>query len=223
MKKFLAIWRQRIYFFRLEYFTKLRKKDFETIKSQKTPVVLVAGIYASGRSLLPMKKFLERKGYPVHLAPEKKNYESVLILARRLEKQIQKIPAQKVQIVAHSMGGITALQALQNPKIFAKVVQVVTLGSPLNGCRLGNLAFWEHWNNQKYLALHSPAIKKINSHKKINQKICTLYACFDEIVFPKRNMKLKNAKENKELPTYGHTGLILYRRTWKEVAKRLVK
>jgi predicted alpha/beta hydrolase family esterase len=223
MRKILAIWRQRIRFFRLEYFTRLAKKDFATIQSKKTPVVLVAGIYASGRSLLPLKKFLESQNYPVYLAPEKKNRESIPILAKRLQKQIQKIPAPKVQIVAHSMGGITVLKALQNKKTLAKVLQVITLGSPLNGCALGSLAFWEHWNNQKYLALHSPAIKKINSHKKINQKICALYAYFDEIVFPKRNMKLENAKENKELLTYGHVGLILYRRTWEEVAKRLVK
>jgi pimeloyl-ACP methyl ester carboxylesterase len=223
MKKLGAIWRQRIRFFRLEHFTRLHEKDFTTIQSKKTPVVLVAGIYAGGRSLLPLKKFLESQNYPVYLAPEKQNYEAVSILAKRLEKQIQKISDPKIQIMAHSMGGITVLQALQNPKIFAKVTQVITLGSPLNGCLLGSLAFLERRRNQKYLALNSQAIKKLNSNLKINCKIRVLWAAFDEIVFPKKSIKLRGAKENAELPVYGHTGLILAKKSWQEILKRLVK
>ncbi len=223
MKKFLAVWKQRLRFIRLEYFTSLRKKDFQTIKSKKTPVVLVAGIYAGGRSLLPMKKFLESKGWSVYLAPEKKNFEVVPILAKRLEKQIQNIPAKKVQIIAHSMGGITTLNALQNPKTLAKVSQVITLGSPLQGCKFGSVAFWEKGKNQKYLALDSKDIAEVNSNLKINKKIRALHSCFDEIVFPKKITEIKGAKENTEIPTYGHVGLILAKRTWREVLKRLVK
>ncbi|MBU1089873.1 hypothetical protein KKF38_03720, partial [Patescibacteria group bacterium] len=222
MKKFLAIWRQRVRFFYLEYFTKLKKSDFQTIKSRKTPIVLVAGIYASGRSLLPLKKFLEKNGYPVYLAPEKKNTEPLPILARRLGKQILAVPAKKVQIIAHSMGGITALKALQNKKILAKVKQAITLGSPLDGCFFGNLAFWERRRNQKYLALHSKEIRKLNSNSKINRKIRVLHSYFDEIVFPKKFTKLRGAKENCELPVYGHVGLILAKRSWREILRRLV-
>ncbi len=222
MKKFLAIWSQRIRFLILEYFSRLSSKDFKTIKSSKTPVVLVAGIYASGRSLLPLKKFLEKNGYPVYLAPEKKNTEHLPILARRLEKQILAVPAKKVQIVAHSMGGMTVLKTLQDSKTLAKVSQVIMLGSPLNGCVLGSLVFWERRRNQKYLALHSNEIEKLNSNPKVNRKIRALFSQFDGVVFPKKISKLKHAKENAELPIYGHVGLILARRSWREILGRLV-
>jgi triacylglycerol lipase len=222
MSKFLAIWHQRLRFFYLEWFTKLKQQDFETIKSEKTPVVLVAGTYASGRGLLPLKKFLESLGYPVYLAPAKRNFEPVPILAKKLQQQIQKIPAKRVQIIAHSLGGMTTLVALQDSKIFTKVVQVITLGSPLNGCLLGSLAFWERRNYQKYIALNSKTIRHLSSNPKINKKIRVFYACFDEIVFPKRNMCLKYAKENVELSVYGHMGLVLGKDVWKEIAKRLV-
>ncbi|MCF7836377.1 alpha/beta hydrolase [Candidatus Gracilibacteria bacterium] len=147
----------------------------------------------------------------------------VSILAKRLEKQIQNIPAPKVQIVAHSMGGITVLQALQNPKTFAKVKQVITLGSPLNGCLLGSLAFLEQRRNQKYLALNSRVIEKLNLNPKINRKIRALHAYFDGIVFPKKSTQLACAKENSEIPIYGHVGLILAKKSWQEILKRLVK
>ena len=222
MKKFLAVWRQRIYFFYLEYFTRLRKSDFRTIKSRKTPIVLVGGIYAGARSLLMMKKFFESKGYPVYLPSEKKNFQQIPVLAKRLQNQIKKIPAQKVQIIAHSMGGITTLQALRDAKTLAKIQQVITIGSPLNGCPMGNLAFWEYRNNQKYLAKNSETIHKLNSNKKINRKIRSLYAEFDEIVFPKKTSILLGAKENRQLKVHGHLGLILAKKSFREIAKRLV-
>ncbi len=156
LKKHFASFRLRAEFWRLEYFSRSRAKDFATIKSKRMPVVLVAGIYASGKSLRPLKKFLEQKGWPVSLAPAEKNYAAVPILAKRLEERILAIPAKKVQIVAHSLGGITALVALKTPKVFAKVAQVITLGSPLQGCALGKFAFWE----LKKIAISSRPIRK---------------------------------------------------------------
>lgn len=222
MKNIFNINFHRIRFFRLEYFTRLRKKDFGVIKSKRTPVVLVAGIYAGGRSLLPMKKFLENKGYPVYLAPEKKNIERVPILAKRLQQMLLKIPAKRVQIVAHSMGGITTLAALQDKKVLSKVKQVLTLGSPLNGCALGSVAFWERGKNQEYLASSSKTIEKLNSNPKINRKIRSLYSFFDEIVFPQKVSRLQGAKENHKLPISGHASLILDEKVWQEIAKRLI-
>lgn len=221
-KKFLAVWHQRIYFFYLEYFTKLKKSDFRTIKSRKTPIVLVGGIYAGARSLVMMKKFFEAKGYPVHLPSEKRNYERIPVLAKRLQNKIKKIPAKKIQIVAHSMGGITTLQALQDKTTLAKTKQVITLGSPLHGCPMGSLAFWEYWNNGDYLRHNSATIKKLNSDKKVNSKIRSLRASFDEIVFPKSTSILKSAKENKQISIHGHLGLILAQKSFREISKRLV-
>ncbi|MCK5471739.1 hypothetical protein KAI54_00955 [Candidatus Gracilibacteria bacterium] len=140
-----------------------------------------------------------------------------------MEKQILAVPAKKVQIVAHSMGGMTVLKMLQDSKTLAKVSQVIMLGSPLNGCALGSLAFWERWRNQKYLALNSRVIKKLNSNPKINRKIQALFSQFDGIVFPKNISKLKHAKENAELPIYGHVGLILAKKSWREILGRLTR
>ncbi|MFH1375300.1 MAG: hypothetical protein ABIH35_01370 [Patescibacteria group bacterium] len=223
MKNFFKPSLIRLRFFWLEYFTRLRKKDFATIKSKRVPVVLVAGIYAGGRSLLPMKHFLESKGYPVYLALEQKNWEPVPILAKRLQRQISCLPAKHVQIVAHSMGGITTLAALRDKKVLSKVKQIITLGSPLNGCPLGSVAFWERGKNQKYLASNSKIIKRLNSNPKINRKIRSLCASFDEIVFPQKVSRLRGAKENYKLPISGHASLILAEEVWEEILKRLVQ
>lgn len=223
LKKYSESWNARWRFWRLEYLTRLRQKDFATIKSKRVPIVLVAGIYASGKSLRPMKKFFEQKGWPVSLAPGEKNYESVPVLAKRLEQRILALPAKKVQIVAHSLGGITALAALRNPKVFAKVSQVIALGSPLNGCALGNLAFWELKKNRDFVALNSKKIQALTASPKINRKFRSLRAKLDPVVFPVEASILTGARENSELKVVGHIALILSPEAWRAVAKRLVK
>ena len=223
LKKHFASFRLRAEFWRLEYFSRSRAKDFATIKSKRMPVVLVAGIYASGKSLRPLKKFLEQKGWPVSLAPAEKNYAAVPILAQKLEERILAIPAKKVQIVAHSLGGITALVALKTPKVFAKVAQVITLGSPLQGCALGKFAFWELKKNRDFVAPNSKKIQALTANSKINRKFRSLRAHFDPIVFPPEVSILPGAQENRGLPVVGHIALILSLTAWRSVVKRLLK
>ncbi|MFH0776265.1 MAG: hypothetical protein V1936_01475 [Patescibacteria group bacterium] len=223
LRKFFAIRWQRLYFFWIENCTHLRPRDLKTIVAKKMPVVLISGIYTGGRSLLPLKQFLESQGWPVYLPAEKKNFARLPILAKQLERRIREIPAKKVQIVAHSMGGLTALWALQDPKLRARVAQVISLGAPFNGCILGSLAFWERKRNQKYLALHSAAIKKMQANRAACGKIRALHAKFDELVFPESTTILKGARENTELQVIGHAGLLLAKKTWRAIAKRLLK
>jgi pimeloyl-ACP methyl ester carboxylesterase len=221
LKKFFRGATARFRFWRLEYFSRLSKKDFCTINSQKMPVVLVAGIYAGGRSLVPLKKFLEKNGWSVSLAPERKNFAPLSELAEKLARRIAKIPAQKVQLVVHSMGGLTALVALRDPKISRKVDRVIALGSPFGGSALGAFALLE--KNQKYLVLGSPELKTLTANHKINSKFFALRAEFDEIVFPPEVSELPDARENSTIPVTSHAALILSKKSWRAVVRRLEK
>lgn len=224
MWKFLVSQSRRLKFFYLENILHIGKKDYRTIQNDKIPVVfLVAGIYGSAHGLIPLKNFLESKGYPVYLPPKEKNKEPIPKLAKKLTKQILEAPQKKVQIIAHSMGGLTALTAMQNPKVAKKVAQVITLGSPLNGCILGSLAFWEHKRNRRYLKFLSKDTKKLTAKPSINRKVRSLFAKYDGIVFPKKASILNNAKENFEVNVNSHVDLILSPKAWKEIVKRLVK
>ncbi|MCF7845648.1 MAG: alpha/beta hydrolase [Candidatus Peribacteraceae bacterium] len=183
------------------------------------PVVLVAGIYASGRSLRPLKKFLERRGWPVYLAPEQKNFAPLPELARDLRKRISKVPSPEVQIVAHSLGGLTSLAALQDSKIADQVKQVITLGSPFQGSPAGSLAFWER--NRKFLKLGSEQLRQLTENHKINSKFRSLHAEFDELVFPEKVTYLPGARENSTVNVPSHAGLILAKKAWREITARL--
>ena len=204
----------------MEYFTKLSPQDFETIESNKTPVILVAGMRSSGRMLLPLKEFLESKGYPTYLPPEKKNLDHLPKLAKRLIKQVQKIQKPKVQIVAHSLGGLITLKAMQDPEFAEKVERVIALGSPFRGSLLGVFAL--HDNNRKFVRYLSEETDELTSHKAINHKFISLFAEYDEVVIPQKCATLRYAKENAEIPIIGHFNLIVDPKAFKEIAKRLV-
>lgn len=188
------------------------------LKSKKQPVLLVAGIFASGRMWLPFKQFLESRGYTVYLPPLKRNFADVPTLAAELAAQIQKLPAKKIQIVAHSLGGLTALAALQNPKIAAKVSQVITLGSPLLGCFFGTI----------YPTAARPWLKFNSAERSawlrnsVTKKFKTFVARRDWIVFPASRAVLSAAAEVLELPVAGHLSLVLHPAVWAAVERRLV-
>lgn len=219
---FFGFWKRRARYFWLEYLRYFSPKKIKTIKSNRIPVVFVAGIYASGRSFLPFKKFLEARGWPVDVDFSKRNVDELSLLAAKLKKRILKIPAKKVQIVAHSMGGLTTLAVLADPKIRAKVELVITIGTPFRGCALGSFAFWERDRNQKFLVLGSAEAKKLTANRAANRKFRTLHAKFDEIVFPKGITILRGARENSEIEVFGHLALLLARKSWREIAKRLI-
>jgi len=228
MEKIILFFRKKIViylrlsrFIWLEYFTRLSIADKNTVLSKKTPVVLVAGIYASARSLVPLKKFLELHGFAVYLPPQKKNTEAISILAEKLAQQILAIPQKKVQVIACSMGGITVLAAAQNSRIAEKISQIITLGSPFAGCYLGSLVFWEYWRNQKYLKYLSRETTKLTSDKHLNKKVRALFARHDGLVFPQKCAILLGAKENIELPVDGHVSLIFSPKVWREIICRL--
>ncbi len=222
IKDFFGFWKRRVRFFWLEYLRHFSPKSRKTIVSNRMPIVLVAGIYASGRSFAPLKKFLEARGWPVDVDFAKRNVDELPLLAEKLKKRIEKIPAKKVQIVAHSLGGLTTLAVLADPKIREKVELVITLGSPFRGCFLGNIAFWEAKRNQKYVAMNSVEIQKLTENRAANHKIRALHASFDEIVFPKEITILRGARENYEIDVVGHVGLILAKTAWYEIARRLI-
>jgi triacylglycerol lipase len=60
--------------------------------------------------------------------------------AERLARQIDALPAERVNIVAHSMGGLDARYAISHLGIASRVASLTTIGTPHNGAPLAMLA-----------------------------------------------------------------------------------
>jgi pimeloyl-ACP methyl ester carboxylesterase len=103
-----------------------------------TPVVFIHGFGGRASEFLQLDKYLKTKGYNTrsYSYKEKNGSKSITELATELDTFLADIPG-RVDIVAHSMGGIIAEQyILKHPD---KVRKLVTVCTPYNGTLLAHL------------------------------------------------------------------------------------
>lgn len=111
------------------------------------PVVLAHGLFGFDEIRLGAARHayfrgvparLERSGVSVNLARVAK-MGSIEIRARDLAECVREIQAPRVNVVAHSMGGLDARYALARLGISGKVASLVTVGTPHRGTPLADL------------------------------------------------------------------------------------
>ena len=136
--------------------------NYAADEALKYPVVLVHGIIAHDRrSFLNfwgrIPKIYGKKGIKVYLGNTDSwgSYDSnAKILKSTIEKILLKTKTEKVNIIAHSKGGIDSRYLIWNHGFGDKVASLTTISTPHHGSALADLIF-----NKK--AFHSEAIKKI--------------------------------------------------------------
>lgn len=107
-------------------------------KHKKT-IVIVAGYGTSQKCLVPLQKFLSSNKLNVYTFPLKRVNLDIDTLGKNLTKKILKIPAQKIEVIGISLGGLIVSKMTQNKKAEKKITKIITLGSPFKGCYLGTL------------------------------------------------------------------------------------
>lgn len=100
------------------------------------PVLLVHGLWTNRAIMLYLSRALAGQGF----APRAIGYYSTLDEfehnAARLARAIAECAGDRVNVVAHSLGGLVVLRALAR-RPDARVRRLVLLGSPLTGCHSG--------------------------------------------------------------------------------------
>ncbi len=111
------------------------------------PVVLVHGLFGFARIGVPgmrlhyfrgIVKHLESLGCHVH-AVRLPPYASVPARARRLVTAIEALPHDRVDLIAHSLGGLDARYALAHLGLHHRVRSLVTIGTPHHGSPIADL------------------------------------------------------------------------------------
>lgn len=134
-----------------------------TIEQGPLPVVLVHGLFGFDRLGVPgvklhyfrgIVKHLESLGCDAH-AVRLPAAASVPDRARILVDKINALPHPRVDIIAHSLGGLDARYALAKLGLSAKVRSLVTIGTPHRGTPLGN------WASEGPLGIARKAIKLV--------------------------------------------------------------
>jgi len=108
-------------------------------RRESRTVVFVHGLAANRSGFLPLQAWLRLRGHSRQLAIDYRSAGSIEALALRLKREIDAhVQGGRIDLVAHSMGGLVARFYLQRLGGARRVDRLVTLGTPHRGTHAAN-------------------------------------------------------------------------------------
>ncbi|MEX2027961.1 MAG: alpha/beta hydrolase [Candidatus Curtissbacteria bacterium] len=176
----------------------------------KDPVILLAGISNTWRSLKKIGDKVSLEGHPVYIVPQLgRNFRDIKSIAEIIEEIIKENRLEKVIIVAHSKGGLVGKYLLIHDK---RVKKLIAIATPFSGSGLAKLVPHKAFRE---LLPTSQIIADINSHDEVNNCITCIIPSYDNHV-PKGGSFLKGAK-NIKVEISGHHKILFSKELFQEV------
>ncbi len=181
--------------------------------SDSDPVLLVHGWGLNTWITWPlMEPRLEEDGYEVYTIDFSDNIGSNTVNAEELSAKVEEILAEtgepKVDIVAHSMGGISTRYYIKYLGGEAKINDVVELGTPNHGTLVAFLGYMFSEGAREVVPL-SPFLLDLNSSDETPGPVkwTSIWTIFDEVNIPSINSILDGAHNLMVWWPVGHLGL----------------
>jgi pimeloyl-ACP methyl ester carboxylesterase len=117
--------------------TSARARDATSADAAQTPrvpVVVVHGLWMRGGAMRVLRRRLAARGFDVHVFSYQSMAADLATNAARLAHFIERVPGERVHVVAHSLGGIL-VRAMLERAAPPSLGRVVCLGSPFGGSR----------------------------------------------------------------------------------------
>lgn len=180
----------------------------------ETPVLLVHGWGANSACFLGVQLWLKLRGYknvyavsytpPVIRAEKLANQ-----LARHIDKALAATGAEKVHIVAHSMGGLLTRYAIRHLGMDTKIDKVITLGSPHMGSKLaGVVPGGGNVPQMRYRSEFCRALAEDGLTPGADVRYFSIYSEFDNFVLPNHSSVLDGNAQNMHVAYHGHCALL---------------
>ncbi len=164
----------------------------------KDPVILLAGITNTWRSLKKIGDKISLEGYPVYIVSRLgRNFRDIPTSAKIVEEIIDENNLKDIIVVAHSKGGLVGKYLLVHDKRIKKLIAIAT---PFAGSIIVKLIPHKAF---KELSPKSQIIADSNSHPEVNKNIVSIIPSFDNHVFPKGSSYLEGTK-NIKVNIHGH-------------------
>lgn len=192
----------------------------------RRPILFVHGLGGHRGNFTPMRGWLairgRRRTYSIGL-PEDPLGE----LGHRLSETIAEVvsvnglgPDDRVDIVAHSMGGLVSRLALLDVETTNRVHTLVTLGTPHSGTHAARFA---GSGRARDLRPDSDVLERLAGQDPWSgpTRLVCLWSRADPLMQPAETARLPGA-EHVELPDMTHLQYLLDRRAWREVRAALV-
>lgn len=181
------------------------------------PILLVHGFASSSHAFILISRFLKRKGFKNIYAM---TYRPVMAgmptlaqkVAGRIDEVLEHSGADKVVLIAHSMGGPLTRYAIKNLDMMEKVSQVITLGGAHMGTRTA--ALMPLGENTLQLTYRSDFLKALAEGGLTPGPIdyVSIYSTFDQYIIPQDAADLGPGASNQRLEWHGHVRLLYSRK-----------
>lgn len=189
----------------------------------RVPVVLVHGWGMTRASMALLASRLRQDGRDVYSINYPGTAAKMDDKAKRVASSIRRIVREtgspRVDVVAHSLGGVVVRAAAKYEGIEDVLGNVVTLGSPHRGSALTVL-----FRRFGLIELRpgSPYLERLESGESLPARVhfTSIYSNFDQIVFPADASFLPSAF-NVEVDGVGHMGMLLSERVYRLVKENL--
>lgn len=187
---------------------------FRAQEHGRTPILLVHGWGANSACFLGVQLWLKARGYRNVYAV---SYTPPVIRAEKLAKQLANhieracaaTGAQKVHIVAHSMGGLLTRYTIKHLGMGDRIDKVITLGSPHLGSKLAS--FVPGGGNAPQMRYRSEFLSELADGGLTPGKhvrYYSIYSEFDNFVLPAHSSVLDGDAENIHVQYHGHCALL---------------
>ncbi len=194
------------------------------------PIVLVHGLGGAPGNFAPLRAYLKWHGRKRHYAIAfGADATTIETMAARLAQFLEDVvvvndlpPDAKIDVVAHSMGGVIARLACEDPRAAARIGNLVTLGTPHAGTWL---ARWAATPNTLALRPGSDVITRLERQlpwpgPPSRPRLVALWSPSDMILLPHGSAMVEGG-ENIEMPGFTHYGYLIHRAGWRRVLAAL--
>ncbi|MCR2791649.1 alpha/beta hydrolase [Microbacterium sp. zg.Y625] len=176
------------------------------LSGDRTPVIVLPGIYETWKFLQPLVAAIHDRGHPVHvMGTLHRNERPVVEEAEQVTAYLDDRDLRDVIVVGHSKGGLIGKQVMIGPAA-DRVRSMLAVATPFGGSRYARLML------APTLRIFSPAdatIVALAREATVNSRIVSVYGRFDPHI--PEGSELPGAK-NVKLETGGHFRILAHPR-----------
>lgn len=193
------------------------------VTQQRNPVLLVHGIFDTGRVFDKMIPYLQQRGWMVYdldLVPNN-GHASLDELAQQVADYVDTTfsPKQPLDLVGFSMGGIVSRYYVQRLGGINHVQRFITLAAPNNGT-------WVAWCHPGFGCIqmrpNSPFLQDLNRDAAMLEQInfTSIWTPYDLMIMPANSSQMPVGREVK-VPVLTHAAMLTDSRSLTAVAEAL--
>ena len=180
-------------------------------KRDGTPILLVHGYFSNRGMWVRFRQRLVAAGLgPVYAITLEPPMASIDLLAEQLSRRIDEVcratGAEKVVVVAHSMGGLVT-RAYMARRGSISIEKFITLGSPHHGTKMARWGIGECTKQMRYQSTWLKSLEDMESVAPPAVPTLSIYTVNDDLVYPPETSALVWA-ENVPVSAVGHVGLL---------------